>query len=91
MARGFRNLENMMALIYLKCSDLVIPLNNRSQPSSERRNAMRHKANDQRKAREAANQLKQLYAPKNPPLCRGDGQALGATFSGRGLPRARIQ
>ena len=60
MARGFRNLENMMALIYLKCSDLVIPLNNRPQPSSERRNVMRRKANDQRKAREAANLLKQL-------------------------------
>ena len=60
MARGFRNLENMMALIYLKCSDLVIPLNNRPQPSSERRNVMRRKANDQRKTREAANLLKQL-------------------------------
>ena len=60
MARGFRNLENMMALIYLKCSDLVIPLNTRPQPSSERRNVMRRKANDQRKTREAANLLKQL-------------------------------
>ena len=54
MARGFRNLENMIALIYLKCSDLVIPLNNRPQSSSERRNAMRLKANQQRKAREVA-------------------------------------
>ena len=53
MARGFRNLENMIALIYLKCSDLVIPLNNRPQPSSERRNEMRRKASEQRKAREA--------------------------------------
>ena len=53
MARGFRNLENMMALIYLKCSDLVIPLNNRPQPSSERRNAMRLKAAERRRAREA--------------------------------------
>ena len=25
MARGFRNIGNMIALIYLKCSDLVIP------------------------------------------------------------------
>ena len=52
MARGFRNLENMKALIYLKCSDLVIPLNNRPQPSSERRNAMRSKAAEQRRIRE---------------------------------------
>ena len=53
-ARGFSNLENMIALIYLKCSDLVIPLNNRPQPSAERRNEMRRKASEQRKAREAA-------------------------------------
>ena len=52
MARGFRNLENMKALIYLKCSDLVIPLNNRPQPSAERRMAMRLKAAEQRRARE---------------------------------------
>ena len=52
MARGFRNLENMKALIYLKCSDLVIPLNNRPQPSAERRIAMRLKAAEQRRARE---------------------------------------
>lgn len=31
MARGFRNLENMFALIYLKCSDITIPLTNRPQ------------------------------------------------------------
>ena len=36
MACGFRNLENMRALIYPKCSDPVIPLSNRPQPSSER-------------------------------------------------------
>ena len=52
MARGFRNLENMKALIYLKCSDLVIPLNNRLQPSAEKRMAMRLKAAEQRRARE---------------------------------------
>ena len=51
MARGFRNLENMIALIYLKCSDLVIPLNNRPQPSSERRNEMRFEAAERRRAR----------------------------------------
>ena len=54
MARGFRNLENMKALIYLKCSDLVIPLNNRPQPSAEKRKAMRLKAARQRRIREEA-------------------------------------
>ena len=29
IARGFRNIDNMIDLIYLKCSDIVIPLNNR--------------------------------------------------------------
>ena len=51
VARGFRNLENMAALIYLKCSDLIIPLNNRPQPSPERRNTMRLKATRQRSKR----------------------------------------
>ena len=55
-----KDLSGLMEAAYLKCSDLVIPLNNRPQPSSERRNVMRRKANDQRKAREAANLLKQL-------------------------------
>ena len=35
VARGFRNLDNMMALIYLRCSDIVVPLHNRIQPSAE--------------------------------------------------------
>ena len=54
MARGFRNLDNMKALIYLKCSDLVIPLNNRQQPSAERRAEIRLRAAQQRKDREEA-------------------------------------
>ena len=54
MARGFRNLANLKALIYLKCSDLVIPLNNRPQPSAERRRAMRLKAAQQRARHEEA-------------------------------------
>ncbi|MCR5772911.1 MAG: transposase, partial [Butyrivibrio sp.] len=28
LARGFRNLDNMITLIYLKCSDIVVPLCN---------------------------------------------------------------
>lgn len=34
MARGFRNLQNMMALIYLRCSDLIVPLKNREPATS---------------------------------------------------------
>ena len=52
MARGFRNLDNMTALIYLKCSDLVIPLNNRIQPSAEFLAKQRDAANARRRARE---------------------------------------
>ena len=51
MGRGFRNLENMFSLIYLKCSDLIIPLNNRPQPSAEVLKEMRENANQRRKAR----------------------------------------
>lgn len=29
MARGFRNIDNLISLVLLKCSDLVIPLSNR--------------------------------------------------------------
>lgn len=54
MARGFRNLENMIALIYLKCSDLVIPLHNRCQRTPEQAAAARKAANDARKRRLAA-------------------------------------
>ena len=35
VARGFRNLDNMMALIYLRCSDIGVPLHNQIQPSAE--------------------------------------------------------
>lgn len=54
MARGFWNLENMIALIYLKCSDLVIPLHNRCQMTPEQAAAARKAANDARRRREAA-------------------------------------
>lgn len=52
MARGFRNIGNMIALIYLKCSDLVIPLNNRPQMSAEKA-AARNTANELRRRRQA--------------------------------------
>ena len=51
MARGFHNTENMIALIYLKCSDLVIPLNNRPQMSAEKAAAARNAANEARRRR----------------------------------------
>ena len=63
MARGFRNLDNMMSLIYLKCSDLVIPLNNRPQPSAERRVAMRLRAAELRRTREANRSTPEFAAP----------------------------
>ena len=53
MARGFRNIGNMIALIYLKCSDLVIPLHNRPQMSSEKTAAARNTANELRKRRQS--------------------------------------
>ena len=60
MARGFRNLDNMKALIYLKCSDLLIPLNNRVQPSAERRKELRLKAAERRKEREEARRFPEI-------------------------------
>jgi len=62
MARGFRNLENMKALIYLKCSDLLIPLNNRPQPSAEKRRAMRLKAAQRRRSRQEAARQPEITA-----------------------------
>lgn len=44
-ARGFRSLDNMIALVCLKCSGLVAPLRNRPQPSAERRKTKRDEAN----------------------------------------------
>ena len=52
LARGFRNLSNMIALIYLKCSDIVVPLCNRPQPSAEYLARKRARANELRRLRE---------------------------------------
>jgi len=57
MARGFRNLENMFALIYLRCSSLVIPLFNRWQPSEEVQKTLRDLANKRRHEREEGRRL----------------------------------
>ena len=52
LARGFRNLDNMIALIYLKCSGIVVPLCNRPQPSAEYLARKRARANELRRLRE---------------------------------------
>lgn len=52
-ARGFRNLDNMIALIYLKCSDIVVPLNNRTQCDADLKDAMRARAKRLKQEREA--------------------------------------
>ena len=52
MARGFRNMDNLKALVYLKCSDLVVPLHNRYQRTPEKASAFRKTANELRKQRD---------------------------------------
>lgn len=52
LARGFQNMQNMISLIYLKCSDIVIPLCNRPQPSREYLARKRERANELRRLRE---------------------------------------
>lgn len=50
-ARGFRNIDNLFALIYLRCSDLVIPLHNRYQPSPEKQQELRELQNSRKQKR----------------------------------------
>ena len=52
LARGFRNIDNMISLIYLKCSDIIIPLSNRPQPTEEYLRQKRVHANELRQLRE---------------------------------------
>ncbi|MDD6827489.1 MAG: transposase [Oscillospiraceae bacterium] len=54
LARGFRRLENMFTLIYLKCSDIIIPLCNRPQPTKEYIREQRERALERKRDREAA-------------------------------------
>ena len=54
IACGFRNLDNMFALIYLRCSDLVIPLANRYRPTKEGLKKKRKRANELRRKRQEA-------------------------------------
>ncbi len=52
LARGFRNIDNLISLIYLKCSDIIVPLCNRPQPSKEYLSRKRERANELRRLRE---------------------------------------
>lgn len=54
LARGFRNHNNLMALVYLKCSDIVIKVKHMLQPSNEYLENQRKKANEDRLRREGA-------------------------------------
>lgn len=62
VARGFRNTNNLIAFIYLKCSDLVIPLNNRYQPTAEKSAELRARNNELRRKREDARRAAYLAA-----------------------------
>jgi transposase len=62
-ARGFRNMQNMFALIYLRCSDIVIPLHNRYQPSVDRQRELRDLQNMRKKLREDAK--REAYASQD--------------------------
>lgn len=53
-ARGFRNLNNMFALIYLRCSDIVVPLHNRYQPTPEKMRQLRDLQNSRKQKRKEA-------------------------------------
>ena len=53
-ARGFRNLNNMFALIYLRCSDIVVPLHNRYQPTPEKMRQLRDLQNSKKQKRKEA-------------------------------------
>lgn len=59
-ARGFRNLDNMFALIYLRCSDIVVPLHNRYQPSAEKQKELRELQNMHKKLREEEKRMAAL-------------------------------
>lgn len=51
-ARSFRNLDNMFSLVYLRCSDIVIPLHNRYQQSPEKMRQLREIQNRRKQQRE---------------------------------------
>ena len=62
IARGFRNMDHLMALIYLRCSDIVVPLNNRPQPTAEYQARLRERQNELRKRREEQRREEKMVA-----------------------------
>lgn len=66
IARGFRNLDNMFALIYLKCSDIIIPLCNRKQPDNEYLKNQRNVAMERKRARMLAAESPDLFLDFEP-------------------------
>ncbi len=56
--QGFRNLDNLYAMIYLDCSDIVIPLPHRPQFTAEQLAEMRRKAKEYRQKREEAKRMR---------------------------------
>ena len=62
-ARGFRNLDNMFALIYLRCSDLTVPLNNRYNPSAKKMKELRDIQNMRKKQREEQKMKERMSQP----------------------------
>ena len=53
-AHGFRNLDNLSAMIYLECSDLIIPLPHRPHFTAEQIAENRRRAREYRQRREDA-------------------------------------
>ena len=69
MARGFRNFENMASLIYLKCSNIVVPVNARIRMYGEQKEERRAYMSEYRSRKEAerrSDALKRMS--KNEPM-----------------------
>ena len=60
MARGFWNFNNMASLIYLKCSNVVIPVNNRIRVDGMLRTKRREYMRTYRLAKEQERRKKAL-------------------------------
>jgi len=60
MGRGFKNIDNLIGLIYFRCSELDVPLFNRPFKSSEYKAEQRERARFNRHAREAKKKQEKL-------------------------------
>ena len=54
IGKGFRNINNLISLIFLKCSRIIIHRRNRTQYTAEQKDELRKKAKEYRQKREAA-------------------------------------